>query len=83
MANNYTLFLTAYHGNADYIVNEDGTPNTAHSKNLVPLFVMDNKWHGKTTPGKPGDIPPIIFIIIKLPVPKEMTGNVLIQTDNN
>src|ERR1700730_17640964 len=36
----YTVFLTADHGNADFMINEDGTPNTAHTLNLVPLFVI-------------------------------------------
>jgi 2,3-bisphosphoglycerate-independent phosphoglycerate mutase len=83
LANNYTVFLTADHGNADYIVNEDGTPNTAHTKNLVPLFIIDNKWHGKIAPGKLGDIAPTILRMMKLPIPKEMTGQVLIEADNS
>src|SRR6185437_8711475 len=44
LENDYTVFLTADHGNADYIVNEDGTPNTAHTKNMVPLFIIDKEW---------------------------------------
>ena len=40
----YTVFLTADHGNADYMINEDGTPNTAHTLNLVPLFIIDKEW---------------------------------------
>lgn len=83
LANNYTVFLTADHGNADYIINEDGTPNTAHTKNLVPLFIIDNKWHGKIEPGKLGDIAPTILTMMKLPIPKQMTGKVLIDSDNS
>ena len=52
LENGYTIFLTADHGNADYIINEDGTPNTAHTKNLVPFFIIDKEWHGKINPGK-------------------------------
>ncbi len=37
LLNDYTIFLTADHGNADYMINEDGTPNTAHTLNLVPF----------------------------------------------
>jgi len=77
--NNYTVFLTADHGNADYAVNEDGTPNTAHTLNLVPLFVIDNNWTGKLDSGKLGDIAPTILSVMQLPVPKEMTGNILIK----
>ena len=40
----YAIFLLADHGNADYEINEDGTPNTAHTLNLVPFFVIDNNW---------------------------------------
>jgi len=41
----YTIFLTADHGNADYMMNEDGSPNTAHSLNLVPFFIVDKNWN--------------------------------------
>lgn len=79
LKNDYTIFLTADHGNADYIKNEDGTPNTAHTKNLVPLFVIDKEWHGKLKPGKLGDIAPTILKMMHLPIPKEMTGDILID----
>jgi 2,3-bisphosphoglycerate-independent phosphoglycerate mutase len=74
----YAIFLTADHGNADYEINEDGSPNTAHTLNLVPLFVIDNEWKGILKAGKLGDIAPSILTMMKLPIPKEMTGNVLI-----
>lgn len=74
----YTVFLTADHGNADYMINEDGTPNTAHTLNPVPLFVISRSWKGSLKPGKLGDIAPSILTIMGLPVPKEMTGDVLI-----
>ncbi len=79
LENGYTIFITADHGNADYIVNEDGTPNTAHTKNLVPFFIIDKEWHGKINPGKLGDIAPTILTMMKLPIPEEMTGKVLID----
>jgi len=81
LENGYTIFLTADHGNADYIVNEDGTPNTAHTKNLVPFFIIDKEWHGKIKSGKLGDIAPTILTMMKLPIPEQMTGNVLIEAD--
>lgn len=74
----YTIFLTADHGNADYMINEDGSPNTAHSLNLVPFFIIDNEWRGEIHPGKLGDLAPTILTMMNLPVPKEMTGQVLI-----
>ncbi len=75
----YTIFLTADHGNADYMVNNDGSPNTQHSLNLVPLFVMDKEWHGTVKAGKLGDIAPTILKVMGLPIPKEMTGDVLVD----
>src|SRR4029079_886658 len=44
--NGYTIFLTADHGNSHYMINEDGSPNTAHTLNPVPLFVIDKDWRG-------------------------------------
>jgi 2,3-bisphosphoglycerate-independent phosphoglycerate mutase len=74
----YTIFLTADHGNADYLINEDGTPNTAHTMNLVPLFIIDKNFKGTIKPGKLGDIAPTILTMMQLPIPQEMTGDVLI-----
>ncbi|MEI7471475.1 MAG: 2,3-bisphosphoglycerate-independent phosphoglycerate mutase [Chitinophagaceae bacterium] len=78
--NGYTVFLTADHGNADYAVNEDGSPNTAHTLNLVPLFVIskDSAIVNSVKPGKLGDIAPSILTVMGLPIPKEMTGEILI-----
>ncbi len=79
LENGYTIFLTADHGNADYMINEDGSPNTAHSLNPVPFFIIDKDWKGKIKTGKLGDIAPTILTIMKLPIPEEMTGEVLID----
>ncbi len=76
----YIIFLTADHGNADYEINEDGTPNTAHSLNLVPLFVIDKEWHGSLKPGKLGDLAPSILQAMGLGIPKDMTGNILLSS---
>jgi 2,3-bisphosphoglycerate-independent phosphoglycerate mutase len=76
--NGYTIFLTADHGNADFMLNEDGSPNTAHSLNLVPFFIIDQNWKGTIQPGKLGDLAPTILKMMELPIPKEMTGTVLI-----
>jgi len=78
LKSDYTVFLTADHGNADYAINEDGSPNTAHTLNLVPFFIIDNQWKGPIKNGKLGDIAPTILTMMQLPIPKEMTGNVLI-----
>jgi 2,3-bisphosphoglycerate-independent phosphoglycerate mutase len=74
----YTIFLTADHGNSDYLINEDGSPNTAHTLNPVPLFVISNSFSGMIKPGKLGDIAPSILKVMGLPIPKEMTGEILI-----
>lgn len=74
----YTIFLTADHGNADFMINPDGTPNTAHTLNLVPFFIIDRDWKGKIKPGKLGDLAPTILKMMDLPIPPEMTGDVLI-----
>jgi len=77
--NGYTIFLTADHGNSDYMINEDGSPNTAHTLNPVPFFIIDKDWQGTIKPGKLGDISPTILTMMDLPIPKEMTGEILID----
>jgi 2,3-bisphosphoglycerate-independent phosphoglycerate mutase len=74
----YAIFLLADHGNADYEINEDGTPNTAHTLNLVPFFVIDNNWKGTVKPGKLGDVAPSILKMMGIEIPAAMTGNILI-----
>lgn len=78
LAHGYTVFLTADHGNADYMINEDGTPNTAHTLNLVPFFIIDKDWKGTVRSGKLGDVAPTILTLMQLPIPQEMTGEVLV-----
>jgi 2,3-bisphosphoglycerate-independent phosphoglycerate mutase len=79
LENGYTIFLTADHGNSDYLINEDGSPNTAHTLNLVPFFIIDKTWRGTIQAGKLGDIAPTILTMMHIPIPPEMTGNVLID----
>jgi len=73
----YTIFLTADHGNADYEINADGTPNTAHTVNPVPFFIIDNNWNGEIKSGKLGDIAPTILHMMEIEIPEEMSGEVL------
>ena len=77
LENDYFIFLTADHGNADYMINDNGTPNTAHTKNLVPYFIIDNNWKGKLKQGKLGDVAPTMLALMDLPIPAEMDGNLL------
>ena len=79
LAHEYTIFLTADHGNADYMINEDGTPNTQHSLNPVPFFIISNNFKSNIQQGKLADLAPTILTIMGLPIPKEMTGEILIQ----
>ena len=78
LANDYAVFLTADHGNADYMINEDGTPNTAHTLNPVPFFIISNDFKGTIKPGKLGDLAPTILKYMGVTIPVEMTGDVLI-----
>jgi 2,3-bisphosphoglycerate-independent phosphoglycerate mutase len=78
LAHGYTVFLTADHGNADYMINEDGSPNTAHTLNPVPFFIIDKEWRGNVKNGKLGDLAPTILTVLGLTIPKEMTGNILV-----
>ncbi len=75
----YTVFILADHGNSDVMVNPDGTPNTQHSTNLVPLIVMDKDRTWNLKPGKLGDVAPSILTAMEVPVPEKMTGDVLIS----
>ena len=78
LENEYTVFLTADHGNADFMKNADGSPNTAHTLNPVPLFIIDKTWRGTVKSGKLGDIAPTMLHFMGLPIPSEMTGDVLV-----
>jgi len=78
-ANGYESIIIADHGNADYALNDDNTPNTAHSLNPVPcIYVSDNK-NAKVESGKLADVAPSILHILGLKQPKEMTGHNLIK----
>ncbi|MBR0313833.1 MAG: 2,3-bisphosphoglycerate-independent phosphoglycerate mutase [Bacteroidales bacterium] len=73
----YSVLITADHGNADYAINEDGTPNTQHSLNPVQFVVVDDDV--KTVEnGRLCDIAPTILHLMDIPQPEEMTGKVLI-----
>lgn len=78
-ATGYEAIIIADHGNADHALNEDGTPNTAHSLNPVPfVYVTENK-AAKVENGRLADVAPSILKIMGLEAPKEMTGEVLIK----
>jgi 2,3-bisphosphoglycerate-independent phosphoglycerate mutase len=75
----YATIIIADHGNAEVMINDDGTPNTAHTTNLVPCILVDDTYQGKLRDGKLGDLAPTILKLMGLTKPKEMTGNVLLD----
>lgn len=78
LKNGYSTIIIADHGNADMMINEDGTPNTAHTTNLVPCILVDDSYKGKLKDGKLGDLAPTILTLMGIPVPSQMTGNILL-----
>jgi 2,3-bisphosphoglycerate-independent phosphoglycerate mutase len=77
LRNGYSFIIIADHGNADYMINEDGSPNTAHTTNLVPCIIIDSDVK-QVKDGKLGDIAPTVLQMLGVPIPEEMTGNVLV-----
>ncbi|MFO8088030.1 MAG: 2,3-bisphosphoglycerate-independent phosphoglycerate mutase [Bacteroidales bacterium] len=77
--NDYAVFITADHGNADHAENKDGSPNTAHSTNPVPLFLLNTKYKTLKSGGKLADISPTILKVMGIEPPKEMTGQILVE----
>ncbi len=78
LKNGYSVIIIADHGNAEVMINEDGTPNTAHTTNLVPCILVDSNYSGKISDGKLGDLAPTILTLMGIDIPKEMTGKILI-----
>lgn len=76
--NGYVVIIIADHGNAELMINEDGTPNTAHTTNPVPCILVDDEKKRTIKNGKLGDLAPTILNLMGLAVPGEMTGNNLI-----
>ena len=60
--NGYVVIIIADHGNAELMMNEDGSPNTAHTTNLVPCIFVDDLYKGKIKDGKLGDLAPTILM---------------------
>ena len=77
-ANGYEVVMIADHGNADNAVNEDGTPNTAHSLNPVPIVVVSDRV-AKVENGILADVAPTVLKLMGLEQPKEMTGKALVE----
>jgi len=77
-ANDYDVIIIADHGNADYALNDDGSPNTAHSLNPVPFVYISKNRNATVSNGFLADVAPSLLHIMGLPQPIEMTGKSLI-----
>ena len=75
--NGYAVMIIADHGNADNAVNEDGSPNTAHSLNPVPCILLDNDYKA-IKDGILADVAPTLLTIMGVDIPTDMTGKVLV-----
>ena len=78
LENGYEFIIIADHGNADLAINEDGTPNTAHTLNPVPVVYVTKETEFSISDGILADIAPTILNLMHIEKPKEMTGNSLI-----
>ncbi len=78
-ANDYEVIIIADHGNADHALNEDGSPNTAHSLNPVPFVYVTTNKEAKVENGILADVAPSLLHIMGLPQPTEMKGKNLIN----
>ena len=76
--NDYAVIIIADHGNADMMINPDGTPNTAHTTNLVPCILVNGPEGVRMKDGKLGDLAPTILALMGIPAPAEMTGESLL-----
>jgi 2,3-bisphosphoglycerate-independent phosphoglycerate mutase len=76
--NGYSVLITADHGNADYAFNDDGSPNTAHTTNPVPLWLLDNDYKQLKDGGRLADLAPTILHMMGIKAPEDMTGNILV-----
>jgi 2,3-bisphosphoglycerate-independent phosphoglycerate mutase len=79
-AHGYSVLLTADHGNSDHAINADGSPNTAHSLNKVPVFVIQdgNGEELRMKDGRLADIAPTMMGLMGVAVPGLMTGDNLV-----
>lgn len=78
MKQNYSFIIIADHGNADYMINEDGSPNTAHTKNPVPCILVNDHFKN-IADGRLADLAPTLLTLMGVEIPKEMTGKVLVS----
>ena len=75
----YNVVILADHGNSDFMMNEDGSPNTQHTTNPVPFILAQKNIEWNVEHGKLGDIAPTILTLMGIEIPTEMTGNIIVQ----
>ena len=78
LENGYASIIIADHGNCETMINPDGSPNTAHTTNPVPIILVDAE-KKKINSGILGDIAPTVLDLLEVPQPKIMTQKSLIQ----
>tara|TARA_B100000902_G_scaffold328938_1_gene325236 strand:+ start:114 stop:770 length:657 start_codon:yes stop_codon:yes gene_type:complete len=74
----YTIIIIADHGNAEYMINPDESPNTAHTKNKVPILLINSNYNNISS-GKLADVAPTILKIMNIDLPTEMHGKILVS----
>jgi len=74
----YSFIIIADHGNADMMLNEDGSPNTAHTTNPVPCILVSDNKSLKISSGRLADVAPSLLYLMGIQPPAEMTGQNLI-----
>lgn len=74
---NYSFIIIADHGNSDFMINADGTPNTAHTTNPVPCILIDDRYNS-IADGRLADIAPTLLTLMEVSAPSEMTGKSLL-----
>ncbi|WP_113653847.1 2,3-bisphosphoglycerate-independent phosphoglycerate mutase [Pedobacter namyangjuensis] len=77
LANGYSFIILADHGNSEYMINNDGSVNTAHTTNLVPCILIDDDYK-TVADGKLGDVAPTVLKIMGIQIPEIMTGDCLV-----
>ena len=77
IANGYSFIILADHGNSEFMINADGSVNTAHTTNLVPCILIDDDYKS-IADGKLGDVAPTVLKIMGIEIPEIMTGNCLV-----
>ena len=77
LAHNYTTILIAYHGNCETMINPDGSPNTAHTTNPVPIILVDKDLK-VIHDGVLGDIAPTILELMGIEKPEVMNRHSLL-----